>query len=140
MHLYFMTRGIKKEVDHFVNDMSAQYFPYKMGGKMYHTQLAMRPIQLWEVVFPETAMNEVLKTTFTTNPVDRKEFGLGLGMVRKMLKVEPVPKFDENAMGRIVNKNFVAIYPIGIKRDEKHKGEPAKFNNGIEKWEGDENL
>ena len=126
MHLYLLTRGIKHEIDRFVNDMQAQYFPFKHQGKDTFVQLAMRPIQLWEIVFPEPELHNVLKTIFPEglqhdDGLFRK---LQLTALRKMLKAEKMPKkIDEKALGRMMyNNSFIAKYPVGIKKDNYKDG------------------
>ena len=64
MHLYIATRGIKDRVDRLINDLAARYYPYKAGevaGKpvIGSMQLSVRPLQFWELVFPEEALEEV---------------------------------------------------------------------------------
>jgi len=119
MHLYLLTRGIKHEVDRFINDLQAQYFPFKYKGKQSFVQLAMRPIQLWEVVMPEDALQTVMNTTFsgdeafTNNTV--------FNMLRRSLKAKKIPKRDLSVGKRLVHNRNIAVYPIGIK--------PDKFND-----------
>jgi len=121
-----MTRGIKHAVERFVNDMCAQYFKYtdirKGKKKKWFVQLAMRPIQLWEVVFPEDALQEVMATMFT-NEFKRyhgfKHKMLATGL-RKMLGAKKVPKRDKKALHRPVFLKGVEVLPIGIKTDVKN--------------------
>jgi len=116
-----VTRGIKHDVDRFINDMQAMYLPYKVPkGKVkgnYHVQLAMRPVQLWEVVFPEPALQTVLNTIWYEQQNERKAFKMPFGMMRKALKLEKVPAIDSKIPGRIVYKNNVSAYAIGVKKD-----------------------
>ena len=115
MHLYFLTRGIKKNVDNFINDMSAQYFPTGLPGNMW-VQLSMRPIQLWECVMPEANLHDVLATL---KPNDEQEHRKIIEKFRFLLGAKKVPELNPKANPRMVFKNDVAIYPIGIKEDAK---------------------
>ena len=136
MHLYLLTRGIKKNVDHFINDMSAQYFPYTKDkdGKPIWVQMAMRPIQLWECVFPNNSLQEVM-ATMDLNMTEEmyKQRGITkspgwnygnktLWMLRKLLKAKELPPLDPKAKKRIVFKDWVHIAPIGIKEDDIRDG------------------
>ena len=115
-----MTRGIKDEVDMFINDLSAQYFPYEANGKKIFVQLAMRPMQLWEVVFPKPCFPEVLKTvTLPTTKFDPKQYNWKqLYALRKLLNAKKIPAMDLSETGfRIVRRGCVATYPIGTKDD-----------------------
>jgi len=116
-----ISRGIKDRVDRFVEDMSAQYFPIEMNGKKIYVQLAMRPLQLWEVVFPEPCLQEVMNTIWDSNvPIKEQQFPykLRLGALRKLLRAKKLPALDKSGLKRIVRRDFVSCYPIGIKGDK----------------------
>ena len=119
-----MTRGIKKEVDDYVNTMSGQLLPYPIPGKPgMNVQLAMRPIQLWEVVFPKEQLGRVLGAC-KWDGKGRKDMQLHLAALRKILKAKKIPEMDLSKIPPLLvyNQN-VAIYPIGIKEDKiKRKG------------------
>ena len=120
MHLYIITRGMKTEVDRFVNDMSAQYFPIFIDGKPAYVQLAMRPIQLWEMVFPEESLGEVI-ATIRRDPggsANRLGYAKRFGL-QKMLGCKPIPKLLNLSKKRIVYNHNIAIEEIGIKKDRK---------------------
>ena len=126
-----MTRGIKPEVDRFVNDMLAQYLPFKIPkGKRkgeYIVQLAMRPIQLWEVVFPEDQLQTVLRTVFKVSPDERKELKMPMAAMRKVLKLDKIPPIDEKVRGRFVYTDNIGLYPVGI-RNDKYDPKDGKEN------------
>ena len=141
MHLYLAIRGQQKYVDDWRNDWSAQYFPYKYnkGCKKYpHTkeqlkkimpfinadkpvplQCIIRPISLYELVFPKESLDEVLRTMFKTNANIKSSLlkGLTRKAMAKILQSKPIPDFDEKGQIRIVRDTDVSIYPIGIKPD-----------------------
>ena len=115
-----ITRGIKHEVDRFVNDMQAQYFPYEWNGQKMAVQLAMRPIQLWEVVFPEDQLQNVMATVETGElPKQWKSKQKYLSVLRKVLGAKKLPKLDPNAMKRLVYKTNIQTALIGYREDAK---------------------
>ena len=108
MHLYTLTRGIKHCVDQYVNDCQAQFFKYGAGM----LQLSMRPIQLWEIVFPQEHLKEVLGTV--CNGDYNKKYEKLWKAMRLMLGAKKLPKFDYKKLPkRIIRKENVAVYPIG---------------------------
>ena len=65
MHLFAMTRGINDQTWKFVQDMSAQWCSHRWtqpdGSVMKGgVQIAMRPVFLWEIIFPEESLNDIL--------------------------------------------------------------------------------
>lgn len=115
-----MTRGIKHEVDRMISDLQAQYYPYEYKGQQALVQLAVRPIQLWELIMPEKYLGQVCRTLWGTNQImqeQNNELNLRSFALRKMLGAQPTPKFDENILPNILYKANVAIYNLGIKPD-----------------------
>lgn len=131
MHLLFMTRGVKQQRDIFVKFMETQMFPWERTNlttgkkETVLVQGALRPVELWEYVFPEEHLNEVL-TMLSINPdgsgfsnwqmdaIKRKMFSKLSGQ-----KIDPIPKFTPVPTPRFIETRGVAIYPLGIKRDVK---------------------
>ncbi len=131
MHLYFISRGVKHARDLFVSHMQSQFFPWKRKvlktGKEKTTwvQGALRPVELWEYVFPEESLNEVLAMM----GIDPKRKDYALDKVRqkilqKALGAKPIPKNLPRAenLRLIINKG-VSAHPIGIKKDKRAKVE-----------------
>ena len=84
-------------------------------------QGALRPIQLYEYVFPEEYLEEVL-SMLEINP-DNKKYGYSptkLKMLRRMIgkDVKAVPSYTPKPTNRYVEKRGIMIYPIGIKKDK----------------------
>lgn len=123
MHLYVASRGIWHETLNWVNDLSAQYLPYEFNGTT-HVQLAMRPIMLWEIVFPKEHLGTVCRTLWTDNLTgkmkqphdDNWKIGLGTSAFRKILGASPIPEIGKGDRFLIRNAN-IACLPIGIKDD-----------------------
>jgi len=123
-----MTRGIKQNRDLFVKFMETQMFNWKTkdlktGKDVWQTvQGALRPVELWEYVFPEESLGEVLEM-LKINPKNQEKYGnlsqsLQLKTLRKMLNAEPIPEDTELKQTHFVFVNGMGIHPIGIKKDE----------------------
>lgn len=132
MHLYILTRGIKWSVDEFVNDMNAQPYEYMLKGKKMWAKLAMRPIQLWEVVFPKTALPNVMNTLWDKQPKHTLGREMLLNSMRISLNAKRIPTMDLSAGKRFVHKDFVAIYPVGIKEDNESEIDQEFWSKGDE--------
>ena len=117
-HLYILTRGIKHCVDRLINDLQAQYFPmyHKYGKKQ--VQLGVRPIQLWELVLPESGIQELMRTLWKDGCPKKEAQWMQLGAIRMALKAKKNPPMDPNSRGRILSNENVSSYPIGY-RDDK---------------------
>lgn len=125
MHLYVVTRGIKHCVDRFISDLQAQYFPFEFTDpetkkKSNIIQLGVRPIQLWEIVFPKESLNEVLATVIKSPPEFNSTQQKALSVLRKLLKCKPIPEIPPNSRRRIVFDQHIECSPIGIKDDIMH--------------------
>ena len=122
MHLYVLARGNKDRVDRWVNDCLARYYPYKYSNKEPPglLQLSVRPIQLYEIVFPKNHLNDVLSFTY---PLD---FPITRNYVKAIRKILGLKKINMNGIkpNPLVNSRDVAVTGIGIKEDS--------FKNGIE--------
>jgi hypothetical protein len=129
MHLVFMTRGVKSQRDQFVNFMQTQMFPWKRTNlstgkdEIVMVQGALRPIELFEYVFPEEHLNEVL-TMLNIPPKDPQFNSWGMdSFKRKMLRqalgkdLQDVPEYKPVPTSRFIETRGVAIYPLGIKKD-----------------------
>ena len=129
MHLFVAFRGIKHETDMLINELSAQFLPYKIGDEDMHVQLAVRPIQLVEIVFPDEYLDIVQRTLWGANcPKESPTHKLLYAPIRKILsmgsdgnKVMPMPPYSPEGQRFLVSPNCVAPYPIGIKKDNFQK-------------------
>lgn len=129
MHAYFYLRGIKHNVDRFIQDLQSQYFPYTTtdpkGKEVNHmVQLAVRPIQLYEIGFPEPCLQDVMKMIWDT-PIPKFSIGQEsiLTTTRRILGASKLPKQDLTVPQRLIFKQDLGIYPIGIKKDKYGKQE-----------------
>lgn len=132
MHLYVVTRGIKPEVDDFINQLQGQYLDFDIKKKgtfgakkagIVKQQLSVRPIQLWEFGFPKEQLDLMCTTMF-----GRKAEGSKLGMpqhkwmnkfvnmIRRMLKLLPIPKYDDK-FSLACKPRHMELVGLGIKED-----------------------
>ena len=120
MHGYLITRGIKHEVDAWITNL--QHLVLPKGKDLI--QLSVRPLQFWELVFPEEALQHVLTTIKPAREfIEPKDVHLNkyLWAMRKSLGAKPVPTFDEKAPGlpMVAKAPNVHKLMIGIKEDIK---------------------
>lgn len=138
MHFVFATRGVKHARDVFVTQAQGLKFnwereekqpdgTYKKVKKIYWGQL--RPIELWEYIFPEEYKDEVL-TAFNcaedgeVHPLAAK---INRKVLQKVMGLKPVKykKVKNLEMGMVLPRSLVggddgvALYPIGLKEDVK---------------------
>lgn len=116
-----MTRGIKQNTDQFIRDLQAQYYTYGDKGRERWVQLAVRPIELWELAFPKEHLNEIVATTCSQTSIpwsQDKGKGFLVETMRLLLGAKKIPDFDITKQPRrIVMRDCVGTYPIGIKED-----------------------
>lgn len=126
MHLFFMTRGVKHNRDVFVTHMQSQFFPWTRKNlktkknEVANVQGALRPIELWEYVFPEEHLDEVLTMINAGQP----HWGNGkakylVGALRKVLGAVKLPKWEKVPTNKYIFREGVGIEIIGIKKDER---------------------
>lgn len=128
MHLYLLTRGIKKEVDDWITQLQGKYLSYKKSKDWSGSvQVQVRPIQLWEIVYPKEH-NELVLNTLIGEP-DCKGIGGGtitqhkkhqkfIYALRKILGIKPIPKsWATNKIMAMHLGDHIERVGIGIKED-----------------------
>jgi len=121
MHLYLITRGIKHDVDRFINDLRGKYLPFKFRGENTMVQVAVRPIQLWEIVFPKEYKDLMLRSILENNQgkTQHKKHQKYITILRKILGIKKIPKYDGESIERLpLYLNNVEKIGIGIKEDK----------------------
>lgn len=114
MHLYVIARANKDRLDRWINDVTAQYLPYEYEkGKVGRVQIGVRPVQLLEIAFPESQLEEVLKIVRPNTKHKQKL----IGTIRRMLGLEELKNEIKNVLFYKFPNDNVSITPIGIKRD-----------------------
>jgi len=138
MHFAFIPYGIKNFMDFVVEDLNHRYLPlriYKKGEKdkfvLIQSQVRMLPFGIYELVFPKEFMDEVfsafeveesLKGEYVKR-LDKRIMGFRpMSLLRKMLKLEPIPKYKKVNYTNFPMpeyKKFIAIIPIGVRYDKE---------------------
>lgn len=122
MELFFIATGVYHKLKTFETYMQSipWVLPFKDKEGKDHKQAVygmLEPIQLYRYIFPKEELDSVLKTLDL--PSDSyNEFNTQSKILRKILKLKPIPKPDDKAIKRLLNKEHVAIKAIGIKEDK----------------------
>ena len=119
--------------DHLVSILQGQAFMFprknlKTGKtEQFIVQGNLRPIELWEYVFPEEHLNEVLYNLNIKGDgkqVHGKQLEPLAKTFRMMMGLKKIPKYDETKLQlspRILKGAMegVSLYGLGIKKDGK---------------------
>ncbi|KKL46920.1 hypothetical protein LCGC14_2340760 [marine sediment metagenome] len=142
MHFVGVMRGPIRQMEEQKALMRAQRFPFKFKNlktgkeKVNFVAGTYRPMELFEYIFPEPSLPDVLGGMQISGPVERPE-GKAIGwFLRKALKLYQVPKLTsiKDVTGYIPKGTIdgeaipaqkvhqmlvdgVAIYPIGLRDD-----------------------
>lgn len=141
-HTYVLIRGIKHEMDQFITELQGKYLPYKWrdvnipDSKLQDTnvQFSVRPIQLYEMVYPAECKDIVLTTIFgkpaqegerTAGMTQHKIHEKIIWLIRKMLRINAPPKTWDTKMTMPIRKLGMEIIHVGDKPDKwiNKKGE-----------------
>lgn len=120
--MYVVARGILDRLKRWENDISAIYYPYeyKKGAPLGKLQLSIRPIQLYEVVFPESCKSEVLSTIYPSWNEDNIKFKAMQLMLRKIVGGEEIDMTNIQPNDKLY-RDFVGVIPISIRKDKYDK-------------------
>jgi hypothetical protein len=133
MHLYIMTKGIKNHVDQFITELQGKYLPFKYRKTLSEPlldcslQLAVRPIQLWEIGFPKEHKDLVctsilgneggkLRGNDGTKPVEHTWIQKFIWGFKKLMGLKDIEPYKTDVAFPI-NRGDVAVVGIGIKED-----------------------
>jgi len=128
VHIYMVTRGDRNRVREFIEHLHSQYFDYRVSPHSeippLKMQLAVRPIQLWEIACPKESLNEVLATIGGSefDPKDNRWACKLMGhlmKLRRVLGLKPIPKIPANTPRRICISDRVDKKLLGIKDDKE---------------------
>jgi len=144
MHLYVLTRGILNATKQWENDLAAQYLPFEVleNGKdkptPYLAQLAVRPVNLYELVFPEECLDQVLGMV---KPQLHKgvagKFASFIKMFSKMIGLKTIPKYKPTLLPPGTG---VSVIGLGIKKDKVNWQKKDNGNNVFDFGTPRENL
>lgn len=121
MHLYVLARGINSAMRQWVEDVSAIFLPIEYApGKKGKVRVAVRPIQLYEIVFPEEHEEFMLGAIQDNghDGVKNKWLKGCVKVLRGFLGVKKTTRVKNN--GAIFNPHVMLTH-IGIKKDERDK-------------------
>lgn len=125
-----ITRGIKYRIDQFITELQGKYLSFKYKGEDAFVQVAVRPIQLWEVVFPKEHLDVMMTTLFGSDPnwmggrTQHKKHQKYVNWLRKLLGISSPPtKYDTSMSLPLTRKDMESVC-VGIKEDyETEDGE-----------------
>ena len=117
MHLFAITRGVKQHVDHMITQMQGKVCPMKVDGLDMFVELSVRPIQLWELVFPETELGCILGSLSGKGKGAQKLPSYKRDILRLALGIDKVPEVEIPIGLHPISHQNVAIEFIGIKKD-----------------------
>ena len=129
-HIYIATRAPKMLRDIWLANMQSQFSVWERENiqtkqkEKWGVQWNIKPIELWEIVVPDEAVNEVLwwlKIKGDGKQDHPQLEKLAWGM-RKGLGLQKIPKYDANKLQinptRMIMNEHMSIYGIGIKKDD----------------------
>lgn len=127
MHLYAVTRGEGKWVRRFIENLQFLFLPYKKKEGTYSLQVTARPIQLWEIAFPEEYRDDVLNILGDDHadkagkPGKRTILEKVKPLIAKALRLQPIPKKVNPKLEQFknlkVDRRNVGLHLIGLKKD-----------------------
>lgn len=136
MHTYVILRGIKDKLHRWIEDMEKMFLPIRMNNQEAIVQLAMRPVYLYEIVYPNEAHDEVMRRIqpnegfdYTNSPIPSEELkktkkvakrsNTVVNWLRKFMKLDPV-KIPEGITPNTnwsIYRQYIGVHPIGSKPD-----------------------
>ena len=120
-HIIVLMRGIITDMNRLINDLQAQYSPYKYGTQELALQWSVRPMQLYEIVVPESEMQVCMNTLWQSPDVDIEKatpYKAQRAVLRKALGAKKFPLMDKTKGKRLLFNQNIAIYPIGYRPDK----------------------
>ena len=122
MNLSVVARGIKNQMKQWEQDVSAIFLPmeYEKGKPKGRVRTAVRPIQIYEIVFPEEHKDFILGAIPDNNYCRNQNKWMRplIIMLRKILKCKKTKRVEKNGA---IHAPHVMISHIGIKKDDRNK-------------------
>lgn len=149
MHYIVLMRGIKNAVDEVVDGLSKIMLPMWMALPnlpgtpapevsgaavqpiMNMVQVAVRPVQLYEIVFPREHEDLMAATLFgEQGQTNEKWMSKWFNLLRRLLHLQPINwNFRKTPFIPLPKKEFVEIIGIGKKDDSYIKTEKEEHEN-----------
>ena len=131
MHISFIPYGERSGVENLFRDMESQKHLMTMTkgkkkkGAWIPGQIRELPFGVKEYVCCKESLDMVLRTF---NASKSGEYGVDFKRLvyptlRKLLKLKPIPKYEEKGEIYLWNKSFVSIIVLGIREDGEIVGE-----------------
>ena len=118
MQLYIITRGDKDLVERFINNLRWSMLEWKRPDlENCQVGVTARPIQLWELAFPEECLDQVLGMVQPYSYAPKK-FNFIFKWIRKLLGFKEINKVEHSNLFPI----DCSVYSLGIKKDKRLKG------------------
>ena len=119
--MYVIARGLY--LNRWVEDLSHKYLPYEyLPGVKGHIQLAVRPVQLFEIAFPEPQLQKVLNIVNPTIDDYSGKYKWLYNIIKsiaKMLGLKKLPKGMKPIVDADTVKDWMmGVHLVGIKKDE----------------------
>jgi len=129
MHLYFLVRGKRRYVRWLIESLEEVFLPYTAkdpkGNKVEgQVQLVPRPVQLYELVFPEDQKNKVL-SVLNDSYKQYSKMHKFKHWIARCLGLKPLSKEERKHLGQFKLSSNIGMHVVGTKKD--------KFKDGIER-------
>jgi len=121
MHLYFLTRGTKHILDQFITNLSNQFLSCNDRGAGSIIQVNVKPIQLFEVVFPEEHRDLMMRTLFEggDGKPQHEQHEKWIWAIRKALGIKKSGDYvrNGNKLPAGLMRDHLEIMNVGEKKD-----------------------
>ena len=125
MHTVFGIRGIKQDVENFIEELSTRYVSFKMfnekAKKMESKLVRLRvcPVQIFDVSFPKEHADAVLSTIYSGGKgktISRK-LRKYAKLLRVMLGLKDLPKYKTESHLMMSYPENIEVIALGVKED-----------------------
>ena len=121
VHALISARGMPDWLNRWEGDCRARYIPVKlpkgMGKKQGLLEVSLRPVRIYDLVFPEEQYDNVMSMLYPNEP---KGLGTIMTMVRKALGFSKPKKWITKKGIKIPRWN-VTVTLLGVKKDKRDK-------------------
>jgi len=123
MHVYILTRGIKERTDRFIENLCNQYLPFRFKGQNMSIQINVKPIQLYEIVFPKEHKDIMMRTLFsgTKGEPQHEKHKKWIKWIRRALGIDEISEYVKEGI-KLPTANYhndLEIMGVGEKEDRE---------------------
>lgn len=119
MHIGIISRGSQRDVNRFFEELQSKYVPIDIKGEKMMTNIVYRPLQLGEIIFPESSLQQVLATL---KPLNWERKSIYFEMLKKAMGLKKIPEYDGKTLGLPVWNKNIELVLLGFKEDKKKDG------------------